>query len=260
MMRSPEGGGNACSGLTGIASGYCHSQAGGSGSGGGGGGGGGKGKIVHLSEHLLINDQDPRYPALKQLYKDTSGVHCLWLCSEVQIWATVCFNYEDICGSEFADEFHSWDPFADPFEQSGGILLGSGGVVRKLLDPASMRGASLDEVKALADEMGLKSEPMSPTAATGGEGTRFFDPEDKAVNIFWEKGDPDATSADPTHKGPYLKYQVRGQGKDGAVRVPGAGNPNPESGFTGKAPPEIAGWRVPSGIIEILEKDPIIIE
>jgi hypothetical protein len=48
--------------------------------------------------------------------------------------------------------------------------------------------------------------------------------------LFMEAGDPDSTSADKVHEGPYVKYQIQGAGEDGAFRVPIAGNPNPELG------------------------------
>jgi hypothetical protein len=103
-----------------------------------------------------------------------------------------------------------------------------------------MRGASEEEVRELARSAGLSSEPMRPTAATGGRGTRYYDPAESSVNVFVEAGDP--TLSDPVHQGLYMKWQVRGAGKEGAVRVPLEGNPNPDSGHVGPAPRPIAEW------------------
>ena len=47
---------------------------------------------------------------------------------------------------------------------------------------------------------------------------RYYDPANPNVNLFVEAGD--STYRDPVHQGPYLKYQVRGEGKAGAIRVP----------------------------------------
>jgi hypothetical protein len=114
-----------------------------------------------------------------------------------------------------------------------------------------MRGATEDEVDALARSSGLQSAPMKPTSATGGRGTRYFDPADDTVQVMFEAGDP--AQSDPVHQGPYLKYQVKGAGKAGAVRVPLDGNPNPNEGFTGSAPKTIAEWGNES-LLEVVEE------
>jgi hypothetical protein len=58
-----------------------------------------------------------------------------------------------------------------------------------------------------------------------------------------ERGDPNAQDGD-VHEGPYLKYQVKGAGKAGAVRIPLEGNPNMASGYTGATPPAIEEWGI----------------
>ncbi|MEU9207568.1 hypothetical protein AB0D27_06315 [Streptomyces sp. NPDC048415] len=50
----------------------------------------------------------------------------------------------------------------------------------------------------------------------------------KSVNVFYEVGDPANTSSERVHQGPYVKYRIKGAGKDGAVRVPLSGNPFPQ--------------------------------
>ncbi|MFE2481530.1 hypothetical protein, partial [Streptomyces sp. NPDC059389] len=67
---------------------------------------------------------------------------------------------------------------------------------------------------------------------------RYFIPGDPEVMLFFEAGDKDFTGADKVHQGPYVKYQVQGLGKDGAVRVPLSGNPNPSLG--GRVPTSTA--------------------
>lgn len=102
--------------------------------------------------------------------------------------------------------------------------------LKKLMDPEHLRGQSEEYVLELADKAGFSTAPMKPTSATGGRGTRIYKPEDSNVMLFMEAGDPESTSADKVHEGPYVKYQISGAGKDGAFRVPIAGNPHPQLG------------------------------
>ncbi|MFJ9866301.1 DNRLRE domain-containing protein [Streptomyces sp. NPDC101165] len=102
--------------------------------------------------------------------------------------------------------------------------------MKKLMDPEHLRGQSEEYILELSEKAGMSTAPMKPTSATGGRGTRIFKPGDSNVMLFMEAGDPETTSADKVHEGPYVKYQISGAGKDGAFRVPIAGNPNPELG------------------------------
>ncbi|MFG2357560.1 DNRLRE domain-containing protein [Streptomyces sp. NPDC048521] len=108
--------------------------------------------------------------------------------------------------------------------------LTSAQAMKKLMDPEHLRGQSEEYILELAEKAGMFTAPMKPTSATGGRGTRIFKPGDSNVMLFMEAGDPESTSADKVHQGPYVKYQISGAGKDGAFRVPIAGNPNPELG------------------------------
>ncbi|MFD3469694.1 ricin-type beta-trefoil lectin domain protein [Streptomyces sp. NPDC058682] len=105
------------------------------------------------------------------------------------------------------------------------------------LDPEHMRGQRFSYISALAQKAGLSSAQMKPTSATGGWGVRFFSTDDKSVMAMYEVGDKN--SPDPVHRGPYLKVQAQGLGKDGAFRTPMAGNPNPTLG--GRVPTSTAG-------------------
>ncbi|MFF3563840.1 RHS repeat domain-containing protein, partial [Streptomyces sp. NPDC002574] len=102
--------------------------------------------------------------------------------------------------------------------------------LKNLMDPEHLRGQSEEYVIELADKAGFSNKPMKPTSATGGRGTQIYKPDDSNVMLFMEAGDPESTSADKVHQGPYVKYQISGAGKDGAFRVPIAGNPHPELG------------------------------
>ncbi|WP_406168756.1 hypothetical protein [Streptomyces sp. NBC_00996] len=108
--------------------------------------------------------------------------------------------------------------------------LTSAQAMKKLMDPEHLRGQSEEYVLELAEKAGMSTAPMKPTSATGGRGTRIFKPGDSNVMLFMEAGDPESASADKVHEGPYVEYQISGAGKDGAFRVPIAGNPNPELG------------------------------
>lgn len=70
----------------------------------------------------------------------------------------------------------------------------------------------------------------------------YSHPDSKDVMLFVEAGDPASTSKDKVHEGPYVKYQVQGAGKNGAFRVPMAGNPFPTLG--GEVPTSTAGRMV----------------
>jgi RHS repeat-associated protein len=119
----------------------------------------------------------------------------------------------------------------EPMATVGSVVgLTSSQALKKLMDPEHLRGQDEEYVIALAEKAGFSTAPMKPTSATGGRGTRIYKPDDSNVMLFMEAGDPDSTSADKVHEGPYVKYQIQGAGKDGAFRVPIAGNPNPELG------------------------------
>ncbi|WP_230194831.1 RHS repeat-associated core domain-containing protein [Streptomyces sp. NBC_00080] len=102
--------------------------------------------------------------------------------------------------------------------------------MQNLMDPEHVRGQTPEYIDELAKKAGMSSEPMNPRAATGGKGTRYYLAADKDVNVFYEIGDPENTSSERVHQGPYVKYQIKGSGKDGAVRVPLSGNPFPTEG------------------------------
>ncbi|RLV09080.1 hypothetical protein CTZ27_07850 [Streptomyces griseocarneus] len=84
---------------------------------------------------------------------------------------------------------------------------------RDMLNPESMRGASVDEVMEMAQGDGWIRE-VSPSATGGGYVLRKGQP-----TILIEFGDPAMRRLD--HQGPYLKYQM---GKK-PIRIPLEGNP-----------------------------------
>ncbi|MFJ4678554.1 RHS repeat domain-containing protein [Kitasatospora sp. NPDC088783] len=131
----------------------------------------------------------------------------------------------------------------DMFE-NGAMEVTETGTVRSLKDPQSMRGATREEVRLLAEEAGFVHQPMNERAATGGEGDLYRMPGESGVTIMWEKGDPSAYG-DPVHHGPYIKYQVSkkaNEGKAVELRVPADGNPDPSAGSTGQLPARAQGW------------------
>jgi RHS repeat-associated protein len=209
-------------------------------------------RIVAVSPHVLINSNDPSYSRLQadwNKYSTEFSGH-----EEANIWTIICTRDPKACRGELAGYFtQSEDGLLTPspgwqkLARDRSILLSTAGgasagiiFIRKLNDPNSMRGATEEEVRELAEAAGLSSEPMPETAATGGRGTRYYDPADSLINVFVEAGS--TSERDPVHQGLYMKWQVRGAGKAGAVRVPLEGHPNPDSGFKGPAPEVIAGW------------------
>ncbi|MFI5908165.1 RHS repeat-associated core domain-containing protein [Dactylosporangium sp. NPDC051541] len=218
-------------------------------------------KIVTLGDHVMIHTKDKRYAALKWAYEQaSSGWWNEHMLNEDQRWWKVCNQIAvGACPADLQRRVALANAFIDTLGEDGeSVLIEQGGdKLRSLRDPTSMRGATIDEVDRMAKEAGLDAVPMKPTSTTGGEGVRYQNPNDKSVMIMWEKGDPSST--DPTHRGPYLKYQM--SGGNGAVRVPLDGNPNPESGFTGSAPGPISNWRLPSipePVVEPFVEEPII--
>lgn len=83
---------------------------------------------------------------------------------------------------------------------------------------------------------------MDKRAFTCGDGQVFQDPADKRITVMWEKGDPASAATDPVHQGFYFKYQLRGSGKNGAIRIPGENNPYPDSGYNGTTPDVFGTW------------------
>ncbi|MFI7345395.1 RHS repeat domain-containing protein [Streptomyces sp. NPDC049936] len=117
----------------------------------------------------------------------------------------------------------------EPQAASAGLVgITTAAAMKLLMDPEHLRGQTAEYIHALAEKAGMSSAPMKPTSATGGKGTRFFVQGDPDVMLFYEVGDP--AVKDKVHQGPYVKYQIRGEGKDGAVRVPLSGNPHPLEG------------------------------
>jgi hypothetical protein len=163
-------------------------------------------------------------------------------------------NLSEIFWSKFCDDAPGFCPKDKPAAKSlkafglamedgalGGKLvstkqagLAAGLTVAKalelLMNPEKLRGADPEYVVAVAEKAGFSSAPMKPTSATGGRGTRMFLPGDSAVMLFEEEGDPNYSGKDVVHRGPYLKIQIAGGGKNGASRIPLAGNPEMSSG------------------------------
>ncbi|MFF3286334.1 RHS repeat domain-containing protein [Streptomyces sp. NPDC003023] len=122
-----------------------------------------------------------------------------------------------------------WGMRLEPQAASAGLVgITAAAAMKLLMDPEHVRGQTSQYIHDLAEKAGMSSAPMKPTSATGGKGTRFFVPGDPDVMLFYEVGDPNVK--DKVHQGPYVKYQIRGEGKDGAVRVPLSGNPHPREG------------------------------
>jgi RHS repeat-associated protein len=217
--------------------------------------------VVSLTKHVLIRDDDPAYPVLAQALQSLKSTKIGQGMNEEFTWSVVC-RETGACPDAMTDLFDTPDTpmFPSSWHRATGhgmgMMVGSTGAgkgdgfVRRLNDPASMRGATEEEVAELARASGLEAAPMNSTSATGGRGVRYFDPEDKSVQVMFEAGDP--AVAEPVHQGPYLKYQVKGGGKAEALRVPLDGNPNPNEGFTGSAPKVIADWGGES-LTEVIE-------
>ena len=189
--------------------------------------------IVHLSPHVLIHAGDPMYPQLQADWNKYSQEYPQF--DEWNTWAWICEFTKD-CRGELMGYFDNTaggnEVGFQAFMDAKSILVGSIGAaangimfIRKLNDPQSMRGATAEEVDAMAKDAGLKAMPLDPKYATGGRGMRYFDPENKKVTLMTEEGDP--TWDDETHQGPYLKYQVQGAGRKGAIRVPLEGKSQP---------------------------------
>jgi hypothetical protein len=202
--------------------------------------------LGHVSPHVLMRRDDPRYQTLQKSYNaNLHSWRCLWglTCNETQAWSWVCGGFHDPCPRALtmaaATGASSGD---DPIGDGPDELVEPDNVVRKLTDPQSLRGISEDDFLGLAKESGLKIAKMPSTAATGGRGWRAFDPADSSVNVFWEVGDPASRSSEVVHQGEYIKWQWRGN-KEG-FRVPGENNPNPNSGDTGSVP-QIDNWKLP---------------
>jgi hypothetical protein len=83
---------------------------------------------------------------------------------------------------------------------------------RNLDDLASLRGASVDDVRRLIPK-GWIETPLKK-----GEGTRFLNPDRQGESIMIEKGWPGAK--DPLHGGPYVRISRNGVVK----RIPLDGN------------------------------------
>ncbi len=218
---------------------------------------------IKIGDGVIIDSGDPNAAWLQKAYTEysSSWANCPFgLCTEYKIWASICGGIASPGGSRCPAALNEklfclgCDLLALDGEgafDGGPLLLRSAntlaepGSARSLWDPASMRGATLSEVMALAEAAGLESAQVPASRATGGWGVRYFDPKDKSVQIVLEAGLH--SMKDPVHQGFYMKWQVAGAGKAGAVRVPLAGNPNPTSGFTGPAPTAISafGLRVP---------------
>ncbi|MFE1909373.1 ricin-type beta-trefoil lectin domain protein [Streptomyces gardneri] len=161
-------------------------------------------------------------------------------------WKTFCAAAGEECPSEQPSAESTADfglrtvenslgATVEPQQQASAVAgLGTAAALKLIMDPEHLRGQTEAYVDALAKKAGMDSAPMSATAATGGRGTRYFFKNDKTVQIMFEVGDPESTSSDKVHRGPYAKYQIEGAGKNGAFRVPLAGNPHPTLG--GKIP------------------------
>ncbi|MFC9627206.1 RHS repeat domain-containing protein, partial [Streptomyces sp. NPDC056930] len=157
-------------------------------------------------------------------------------------WDTFCKKAEDECPAErpvaeSVGDFglHLYDTgLGNKLEAMGSVAVVGGmsaaQAMKNIMDPEHVRGQSEKYLIALAEKAGFSTAPMKPTAATGGRGTRVYMPSDPDVMIFLEAGDPNNTSSDKVHQGPYVKYQIRGAGKAGAFRVPIEGNPHPTLG------------------------------
>lgn len=95
--------------------------------------------------------------------------------------------------------------------------VGDGGAGRisslDLRTPASLRGASPDEVRQMVPDNWIES-PLRK-----GEGVRFLNPDRPGEAIMIEKGVPGAR--DPLHSGPYVKMSIDGR----VERIPLEGNP-----------------------------------
>ncbi|MFE1560707.1 ricin-type beta-trefoil lectin domain protein [Streptomyces sp. NPDC058734] len=163
-------------------------------------------------------------------------------------WKEFCAGAPDECPNERPDAT-SVEDFELRLTSGGELLrqepasaaagLTAAAALKLLLDPEHMRGQRFPYIAALASKAGMSNATMPATAATGGRGVRFFFPNDPDVMIFYEVGDPAAKTKDLVHKGPYLKTQVKGAGKEGAFRTPMSGNPYPTLG--GRVPMTTAG-------------------
>jgi hypothetical protein len=120
---------------------------------------------------------------------------------EINAWKYICDRDPTVCKGDLAQYFvvdgqlNMLQPSGGPLAYNhGSILIHSIGVAgafiaRSFKDPQSMRGATIDEVRALAEASGLQKADLNPTAASGGEGERFSDPKNTEVQVMWERGE-----------------------------------------------------------------------
>jgi hypothetical protein len=223
--------------------------------------------VVQISKHVLARTG---IKTTGELLQDWATIEAIYgnpgnnIWKEESDWIELCGNYTQTCeAAGLATIFNTTNNNSYGGEirgveyLAGGILV-TGAVaavlsrgddddseetpqVRSLNDPESMRGASFEDVADLAEEAGLDSAELPSTAATGGWGIRYFDPENKLIQVMVEQGDPDSTSSDVVHQGPYLKYQFSGKAGGAQIRVPLEGNPYPEWGEYSGTPDLLTG-------------------
>ena len=143
-----------------------------------GSGGATRKHVVALTPHVLLRDDDPYYPKLyKALHPDVpDGKPLVKLKNEESIWRWV-WSSKGMCPKALQDLLGGGNGsylFPTNYHKAThvngrvmGIMIGSGtrkdGFVRRLNDPDSMRGATEEEVNALARSSGLQSAPMKPS-------------------------------------------------------------------------------------------------
>lgn len=208
-------------------------------------------QILPISQHVLAYDVNGSATRLRADWAYLVGRYGQPsdIAKEASYWRLLCTQIDhDACQGGLRQSFGTMDSAYSNTGTTllaGGILI-TGGVsgngeeqgdaqsvgdlgVRSLNDPASMRGVTVQEFEALAQDAGLVRAPAPGSAFYGGDGAKYYNPANKLIQVMWEKGDPSASPGD-VHQGMYIKYEFKAATGGHEVRIPGAGSPNPESG------------------------------
>jgi RHS repeat-associated protein len=203
-----------------------------------------KGSYVHVGPAVVMRADDPELPWVQMLYKGYSGSYlfCLWMCSEESKWQHVCAADPNACPKEFKHQlnaiFNAKDPLSGD-DEGAEVLIESPAsgnpVFRSLLQPKTMVGATLDDLRAMVPK-NWKEIPLKD-----GNGVRIGSPG-KNASDFGSKGWVEFNDGYPggwtaMHQGKFirlsaggLRYRVAADGNAAAgtpdeVEILQSGNP-----------------------------------
>lgn len=180
-----------------------------------------------ISPHVSVAASNPRAPQFLQAWRWALRAYGSGggASQEYSRWVGICNNspYVYLCTPDMKAEFPALQPivgnssgFSGQAFMQGYKLLILTGVVRSLANPASMVGATLDQIRALVPK-GWISGPLGK-----GTGIKFQAPGRVPGSrglVEYNEGAPEV--GDPLHAGPYLKVKIGGL----EYRAAAEGNP-----------------------------------